>query len=711
MKQETLIDLARLGRWDHYTDRVGQARGYLLATAVLAVGCRSTAPRAVAVAEDRYVDSRVCAGCHREIAESYARTGMGRSASRVSASNRIEEFQSRNKLVHRSSDRVYTMTFEPEAVHVKRHQTGPDGRETNVMEKRAEWIIGSGNHARSYLARNGEGKFVEMPVSWYSEKGGYWAMSPGFDQPDHEDFRRVMPDGCLFCHTAYPRKAGELEAIDCQRCHGPGAEHAEAAGKGQKGAIVNPAKLDRGRQLELCMQCHLETTSSPLPGVIRRAGREVYSFRPAEAIEKYALFFDHAPGTGHDDKFEIAHAAYRLRKSVCFQKSGMTCGSCHNPHQAKRGAEAEAHYTAACVQCHQQAHNRNASCTGCHMPKRRAEDAVHVVMTDHFIQRRAPAGNLLAERPEARPKPPSGEVALYYPASLPASPESEAYLALAQVQHGANLPAGLPRLVAAVRAWKPEGPEFYFELGKAHSKAGKETQAVEWYEEAVRRRSDFVLALKGLSASLITLGQFDRAAALLAGAANPDANMLTNQGHALLRRGDADGAVKLLERALAANPDVSEAANLLGLAWLRKGEAVKGEAQFREAIRLQPDMAAAHGNLANVLAGRQELVGARRHFEKSLELNGADAEVRRNFAFLLVLLKSFDQARRQLEEAVRLDPSQPQARMELAEMLEAGGRLKEAAEQYRAALRLRPDLAEAQAALENLEGRLKLPAR
>ena len=30
------------------------------------------------------------------------------------------------------------------------------------------------------------------------------------------------------------------------------------------------------------------------------------------------------------------------------------------------------------------------------MPKRRAEDAVHVVMTDHYIQRRKPAGNLLA---------------------------------------------------------------------------------------------------------------------------------------------------------------------------------------------------------------------------------------------------------------------------------------------------------------------------
>jgi hypothetical protein len=32
--------------------------------------------------------------------------------------------------------------------------------------------------------------------------------------------------------------------------------------------------------------------------------------------------FDHAPGTGHDDKFEIVgSSAYRLRQSQCFLKS------------------------------------------------------------------------------------------------------------------------------------------------------------------------------------------------------------------------------------------------------------------------------------------------------------------------------------------------------------------------------------------------------
>jgi hypothetical protein len=39
------------------------------------------------------------------------------------------------------------------------------------------------------------------------------------------------------------------------------------------------------------------------------------------------------------------------------------------------------------------------------MPKRRTEDVIHAVMTDHFIQRRAPANPLpkIAEREDSMP--------------------------------------------------------------------------------------------------------------------------------------------------------------------------------------------------------------------------------------------------------------------------------------------------------------------
>jgi hypothetical protein len=64
------------------------------------------------------------------------------------------------------------------------------------------------------------------------------------------------------------------EGIDCQRCHGPGRAHVEAVSahvslQAIQAAIVNPAKLNRDRQMEVCMQCHLETSSRHMPNELR----------------------------------------------------------------------------------------------------------------------------------------------------------------------------------------------------------------------------------------------------------------------------------------------------------------------------------------------------------------------------------------------------------------------------------------------------------
>ena len=116
----------------------------------------------------------------------------------------------------------------------------------NVIEKRIDYVIGSGNHSRTFIYRNERDKLIELPVSWYSENGGYWAMSPGYDRSDHSDFRREVSDSCLFCHNGYPSESngGLAMGIDCQRCHGPGEAHAKG-----KGRIVNPAKLPSDRQI------------------------------------------------------------------------------------------------------------------------------------------------------------------------------------------------------------------------------------------------------------------------------------------------------------------------------------------------------------------------------------------------------------------------------------------------------------------------------
>src|SRR5580692_8172029 len=55
---------------------------------------------AVVLANSDYVDPSVCATCHDDIAATYRKTGMGRSFSRPTAQNRIEDYSRRNRLDH-----------------------------------------------------------------------------------------------------------------------------------------------------------------------------------------------------------------------------------------------------------------------------------------------------------------------------------------------------------------------------------------------------------------------------------------------------------------------------------------------------------------------------------------------------------------------------------------------------------------------------------
>jgi predicted CXXCH cytochrome family protein len=240
--------------------------------------------------------------------------------------------------------------------------------------------------------------------------------------------------------------------------------------------------------MDVCLQCHLETTSEPLPSGTRRAGRSAYSYRPGQPLSEYMVHFDHPPGTGHDDKFEIAGGAYRLRMSACFLKSQgrLTCTSCHDPHNVARGEAAAAHYNDRCRQCHQAAHPERAmpDCVDCHMPKRRTDDAVHVVMTDHWIQRRQPSRDLLAPLSE-KAAAYKGDIVFYFPETLHEA-DRETYLGIALAAHGADTARGIALLErAALRGGEASQPKIWAALGDARMAQGNLKEAVDAYLKAL----------------------------------------------------------------------------------------------------------------------------------------------------------------------------------------------------------------------------------
>jgi predicted CXXCH cytochrome family protein len=625
-------------------------------------GCSRPSPRTTTApaTTSEYVNPQQCSGCHAEIAKSYRQTGMGRSFSRALPGNlTVEDFARNNRLDHELSDRHYQMIRREDRFFLRRYQVGYGGKETNVVEKEIHYVLGSGNHARSYLSRTPQNRLVELPVGWYSEKGGTWAMSPGFDRADHFDFRRPVGYSCMFCHNGYPGvepgkdlagadpvyPAQLPEGIDCQRCHGPGRQHIEAVQSSQpkekiRAAIVNPARLSAGSQLEVCMQCHLETTTFPLPNAIQRFDRGTFSYRAGEPLSNYILQFDHAKGSGREGKFEIASSAYRLQQSTCFLKSNgaMRCTTCHDPHRAPRGEEAVQHYTTVCKSCHNTAHAArppSPDCAGCHMPKRRTEDVVHAIMTDHKIQRRPVPQPLAArsERREIEGVSYQGEVALYYPKDLPPSPERDLYLSTAQVVQKSNLKQGIPQLEAALAKHNPGSPEFYFELAQAYLKSDRQSEAVASYQRALERDPKFLPALRSLGAVLMQSGQPTKAIETLerARASAPmDAVTRNELGKAYQQAGRLQEAVTEAKEAVRLDPDLTGAQYTLGNVFNELGDATQSEQAYREAIRIQPDFAEAHNDLGNLLTGKRDFDQADYHFGIATKLAPDQAPIRYN---------------------------------------------------------------------------------
>jgi tetratricopeptide (TPR) repeat protein len=674
-------------------------------------------------AKAEYVDSSTCAGCHGSIAKTFRTTGMGRSFHRVSERDRTDGFTTHNTFYNQASDRYYTMVERDGKLYEQRHQIGFEGRESNQIDKQIDYVVGSGEHARTFLHRTTEGKLVELPVSWYSELGGYWAMSPGYDRPDQGDFRRPIAYQCMFCHNAYPsldRQAsvsgnhetfGDTipEGIDCQRCHGPGSAHVKAADAPDtspetiRSTIVNPGRLTRERQMDVCMQCHLETTSSSLPHSILKIDRDVFSYRPGEPLPDYELSFDHKAGTGFDDRLEVAQQAYRLRKSACFLKSQMTCITCHNPHQELVGVEATNHYVAVCVGCHSTAHasekpvvpqgvtnpeTAEPNCLTCHMWKRRTDDAVHVVMTDHYIQRFKPRRDLLAPKKEAVVSY-QGEVVPYYPSSLSPIANGDLYLALAQTEDGSNLSSGIELMERALDRDRPSDPEFYFAIGAAFSISRQYDKAVPWYEEALRSRPEYPQALRALAATLAAAGDLTRAVTAGEKAATmipSDTSVLTTLGDVYLRQGKVDEAKAVLKHALTINPDLPEATVYLGMTAVREGNLAAGETLFRSAINLQPDLASAHNDLASILAHQGLYPEAGFHLQKAVAINPADAQIRHNYGMLLARTGPADKALVELKEAARLEPTSVRFRLDLGNLLMSTGDKLQAEHEFRAAI-------------------------
>jgi Tfp pilus assembly protein PilF len=402
----------------------------------------------------------------------------------------------------------------------------------------------------------------------------------------------------MFCHNAYPAAAAQTlsywrpqvfpaelpQGIGCQRCHGPGAEHAATR---TRATILNPARLGTRLRNDVCYECHMQPTV--IMAGLRRPGRDIYSFRPGQALADYAVPLDiEESGQPRAERFEINHHPYRLEQSRCFTASEgrLSCLTCHDPHRKITDA---AHYRKACMSCHAKPHRVSEDCASCHMPKRRTQDVVHVVMTDHWIRRKPGGAELLAPREEREPAVEKVEAG---------DPLMRA-IALVRATGGAHA-AAAKELEELMSVAKPAEIEPWLDLASAQLRQRRWEALEQTTTEILRRDPNQELALewRGIARAAQT-GDTEEAIRALDSLDRPEA--IFNAGAFLFGRGRVKEAMVRYERALAMRPNFAAAWFRLGEAREECGDRAGAADAFRRTLEIEPAHVRARTAIVEVL--------------------------------------------------------------------------------------------------------------
>ena len=358
--------------------------------------------------------SKVCAGCHRAIFDSYTQTGMGRSMSLASEPVNTGRVQSPVIVPGAASDTWLSVFLKDGSLFQSSYKKNLDETEQYRVTRRLEYAVGSGLNGTTYLTHE-DGFLYEAPLSYFS-KVNRWEKSPGYDK-GYQGFNRPILAPCVSCHSGAPQTDVAANgrfatppfrelAIGCENCHGPGQLHVAersrnySAPAGIDRTIVNPAKLSARLAENICMRCHQGGDTAVL-----QPGKEYSDFRPGTWLSETLAILKlprklQPPGLKPDTGAEVLEHFTGMNLSKCYRSSAgkLSCLTCHDPHASGAPGQVSVSYRSKCLQCHSQQdcqaslQARNSTkpaddCVGCHMPKRDLRQFSHSALTDHRIPR------------------------------------------------------------------------------------------------------------------------------------------------------------------------------------------------------------------------------------------------------------------------------------------------------------------------------------
>ena len=250
-------------------------------------------------------------------------------------------------------------------------------------------------------------------------------------------------------------------------------------------------------------------------------------------------------------------------------------------------------------------------------------------------------------------------------------------------------------------------------LGRAAASRDELDAAIEYFQEALRVKPDFVEPHTPLGIVLGRKGRHDEAEHhfRLAIAGKPGfAEAHYNLGITLAQQGRADEAIASYRRALQLDPLNAAAHNNFGAALASQGQLDQALQHYRQALELRPDYAEARLNLGLALQAKGQKAEGIAHLQQALADNPNSPETLSNLGNALLARGHIEDAIARYNQALRIRPDLAETRYNLGNALKANGKLSAAEREYREALRLRPGYAEAHSNLASVLAARRRPA-
>jgi tetratricopeptide (TPR) repeat protein len=286
-----------------------------------------------------------------------------------------------------------------------------------------------GKNVYYFLTPLDKGRLQVLPVAydvrkkeWFDTTASmirHFAEGARTEPVSWQDPLLTFNTACYSCHvsqlsTNYDPKSGTYNTvwaepgINCETCHGPGAEHNRVCREAPQGTVPKDLKIIRGgkkftvsQNNATCSSCHAK--ASPLTTFFK-VGARFFDHFDLVTLEDRDFYPD-----GRDLGENYTYTTWRL--SPCVQSGQLSCLHCHTSSGRYRFKD-EGKANQACLPCHKDRVDNAAAhinhptdkrgtpqkCIACHMPM---TEFARMRRSDHSMLPPTPAATMAFKSPNA----------------------------------------------------------------------------------------------------------------------------------------------------------------------------------------------------------------------------------------------------------------------------------------------------------------------